>query len=485
MAIVSEQSLSSVSLGVRTNSRRFLTWRNVSAAIPWIVLVLGLIAYHQVYTAYRFDTPVHADAEGYYAYLPSYLIYHDLSFNHIVQYHLIPAYAALGHQPPMYFGFYAQPSGNWLDKYGVGVAILVLPFFAIGHAIARLAHTGGGYSIPEVFAAGTAGIVYACAGLLALRALLRRWFPHWVIAVTLVALTFGTSLFDFATWDSLDSHVFSFFVLALLLLATVRWCERPRSWTRAILIGALCGLMIDIRPTDVVLLIALPLLGVGTRTALRARLHMLGQHKLKLAAIMGCALLLVLPEPVTWHIATGHWLTQPYQDQGFDLLHPHLLDSLISFRPHGLLPYAPVLVIAFAGIVWAWFRRRDIALPVTAAFLIFWYLVSAWYNWAFSDGFGQRGFIDVLPLLALPMACFFASLRARLVRLAAVVVTGLLTTVTCVLMVAYWQYRISGQGIDPPGYATVLAHPHRLFAPPQFPIWLRPTLPKGVADLTQ
>lgn len=478
MAIVGEQSLSSVSPRVRTNLRRFLTWRHVSAAIPWIVFGLGLIAYHQVYTVYRFDTPVHADAEGYYAYLPSYILDHDLSFNYVIQHHLIPAYAALGHQPPLYFGFYSQASGNWLDKYGIGVAALDLPFFLAGHATALVMHQNAdGYSLLEVYTAGVAGLFYTCAGLFALRAVMRRWFPHTVIAVTLVALVFGTSLFNFTTWDPLNSHAFSFFAVALLLLATVRWYERPQSWWWVVLIGVLSGLIVDIRPTDAVLLVMVPLWGVGSIAALRARLRLLRVHALQLLAMAGLALLVFAPEPITWHIATGHWFVQPYQDQGFDFLHPQLLGSLFSFRPHGLLPYAPVLVFAFGGLIWAWFRRRDIALPVTVAFLPFWYLVSAWYDWSFSDGFGQRAFIDILPLLALPMAFFFTSLRGRALRLSAFGAAGLMTAVTCALMLGYWQWRISGEGIDPPGYAAILAHPHRLIGPPQFPSWVLPIIP--------
>ena len=479
MAIVGEQSLPSASLRDRTNLRRLLTWRHASAAIPWMVFALGLIAYHQIYTVYRFDTPVHGDAEGYYAYLPSYLIYHDVSFNDVIKNHIMPTYAALGHQPPSNFGFLNTGTGNHLDRYGIGVAILTLPFFVAGHVVALVAHkNANGYSVPELYISGIAGLAYMCAGLIALRALMRRWFPHAVIAVTLVALTFGTSLFNFATWDPLNSHAFSFFTVALLLLATVRWYEQPRSWLRPLLIGALCGLVVDIRPTDAVLLIAIPLLCIGTVVAVRARLQLLAAHWRQVVVLVAAAAVVFAPQSIVWHIATGHWLTQPYgQDLVFNWLHPNLLGSLFSFRPHGLLPYAPVLAFAFAGLIWAWFRRRDIALPVTVAFLPFWYLVSAWYDWSFSDGFGQRAFIDILPLLALPMAFFFTSLRSRVLRTGAFGVAGLLTAVTCALMLGYWQWRIPGEGIDPPGYAAILAHPHQLIGPPQFPSWLLPTIP--------
>lgn len=461
------------------DARRRATRWPLSAAVPLLILILGLIAYHAIYTRYRVDSPIHGDGEGYYAYLPAYLVHFDPSFNRLVQQHLIPAYAALGHQPPSAFGLSLQSTGNWLDKYGVGEALLLLPFFVVGHALALAKGSiAKGYSGPETLFAGLAALAYTAAGLWLLRALLKRWFPDWAIAVTLLAITLGTSLFSFATWDPLVAHAFSFFIVALLLLLTVRWYEAPQSWGRAVPIGVAAGLLIDVRLTDVVLLAALPLLGIGTVAQMRQRLWLLWQQRLKVAAMLGCLVAVFAPQAITWHIATGHWLIRPYPGENFDFLHPHLIESLVSFRPHGLLPYAPVLLLAFAGLVLAWFRRRDIALPVTVAFLPFWYLVAAWYDWSFADGFGQRAFIDVLPLLALPLTFLYASLHTRLWRTTTVAVSGVMVAVTCALMVAYWQYRIPGDGIDGHGYVSILAHPGQLLAPPDIPSWLRPLAPR-------
>lgn len=467
-------------IGLALDVRRLASGRAVSAAILWLVLILGLIAYHQVYTVYRLDTPIHGDGEGYYAYIPAYLLQHDPSFNTLITRHLIPAYAALGHQPPLYFGFTHEATGNWLDQYGIGTAMLLLPFFAIGHVIIVASGSrAGGYSVPEIFAVGSAAIVYTTAGLLILRAVLRRWFADWAIAVTLVAIVFGTSLFAFSTYDSVISHAFSFFAVSLTLLLALRWYDRPTVW-RAIAVGLTAGLMIDLRLTDIVLLAALPLLGVGSLAALRRRGHLLWERRLDLVAVVGSMVIVFIPQSITWHIATGHWLTWSYHPgQSFDFLHPHLIETLFWFNPHGLLPYAPVLVFAFIGLGVAWVRTRDIALPVTVAFLPFWYIIASWYDWSYSSGFGHRGFIDILPLLAIPMAYLFSSLRGRVLRGVTTAVAVLLTGVTCALMLAYFQYRMSGSGIDPGGYFALLRHPSRVLGPPDIPSWLAPLLQHG------
>ena len=92
---------------------------------------------------------------------PRWFLFHDPGFNALIREHLLPAYAAHGHQQASQFGFSLQPTGNWLDKYGVGEALLLLPCFAIGYAIAALADTAAdGYSNAEVFAVGAAALVY-------------------------------------------------------------------------------------------------------------------------------------------------------------------------------------------------------------------------------------------------------------------------------------------------------------------------------------
>ena len=459
-------ALSALSAG----ARQLKDWWTVSAFVPLAVLVLALLADHQIYTVYRFDGPVHADGEGYYAYLPAYLIYFDPTFKTFIAGSLLPAYAAMGHPRPEVFGFSLQANGNWLDKYGIGSALLMLPFFLVGHAIALATKSAAnGYSSAESVAVALSSIAYVVAGLYALRALLRRWFPDWSVAVTLVAVAFGGGLFVSATWDPAYSHAYSFFAVALALLFTVRWYEKPESWWRIVAVGLSCGLVIDIRLTNGLLLIALPVIGVATLTQARQRAALLWSRRWHVVAGAGAFILALLPQSLVWHLATGDWIVRSYPGESFAFLHPHLIESLLSFKPHGLLPYAPVLILSLVGLALAWLRRRDLAFPVTLAFLPFWYLVSSWWDWSFSSGFGDRAFVDVLPLLAIPLALCVSFSSRRTLRYTSAGSALLLTGVTCVLMVGYWQGRVPGDGVTVDGYFLILGHPHGLALPPVSP----------------
>jgi hypothetical protein len=438
-----------------------------SVLAPLLVLGIGALACVVTYTFYGRHIPVDADGEGYYAYLPAYLLDHDPSFKTVLLRDILPHYAGLGHQPPEAFGFSAQPTGAWLDKYGVGVAILVLPFFAIGHVIALISGvSANGYSRPELFMVGLAALGYTVLGLFALRALLRRWFSDRVVTATLIAITLGTGTIVYLSWAPLVSHDFTFFGVASMLLCAQRWFERPDSWSRAVLLGLAMGVVVAIRLPNVVLLVAVPLLGVGGSTALTTRLKLLRTSASRLAVVASCGLVMLVPQVITWYYATGHLITRPYPGESFDFLHPHLVESLLSFEPHGMIPFYPVLGLAIVGLGVAWFRRRDLALPATIAFLLFWYLVSAWHDWSYSDAFGDRAFIDVAPLLALPLATLFASVRRRWSQLALGGLGAALVAITCAMTIAYMQRRMPDDGIDASGYFQILLHPLQLLKRP-------------------
>src|SRR6185312_5909861 len=113
--------------------------------------------------------------------------------------------------------------------------------------------------------AGLAGLAYVIAGLWILRRLLRRHYSDDITAATLLVLLFGTSLYHYATYDSLWSHAYSFALFAALLerldVADVR---RTRD---AIVIGALAGMMTLVRHPNVLI----PVCFAGAFAASRLR----------------------------------------------------------------------------------------------------------------------------------------------------------------------------------------------------------------------
>ena len=116
-----------------------------------------------------------------------------------------------------------ENTGNYLDKYPVGVAVMALPFFLVAHAgtLILSLHSGvapNGYTDPLYHAAQAfSGLFYGLLGLVILKKLLDKYFSAKVVYLTIILITFGTNLFHYFTYDAVFSHAYSFFLFTLFL----------------------------------------------------------------------------------------------------------------------------------------------------------------------------------------------------------------------------------------------------------------------------
>jgi hypothetical protein len=393
---------------------------------------------------------VKGDGNGYYAYLPGVLLDHDTSFRTLVAARF-PDPSTLGPA-----GLTRQHSGAYLEKYSYGAALIAAPLFAVGHLATREAgQVADGYTSTEEFFAGLGALAAGMIGLLALRSFLGRRFGNEVVTVTLVAMTLGTGLLHWMVYDPLYSHAYSFGAVAVLALVMTRFREAPASWSRAIAMGLAAGLVILLRIPNVVLVGGLALLGVDSRAALVHRITACRANGARVAVAAACALAPLIPQEVLWGRATGHWLASPYVGEGFDWTHPQLA-ALYSWRPHGLLPYAPVLALAVIGLPILWRRHRDWAWAAAAAVVLDTYLLCTWHQWDLGVAFGQRGFVDLVPILAIPFAALVSAVWPTRWRRPVIGVVAVLTATTMLGMLAYWQGRLPHDGASPGNYVTVM-----------------------------
>ncbi len=417
-----------------------------------LVAVVALLGFARLNKPSLPPHVVKGDGEGYYAYLTAYLVDHDASFATLVRRHL---------KTPELVGLsglsYRSDSGRYLDKYSPGEAVLGLPFFVVGHEVAVVrGERADGYSRSEEIAFGLGAIAWGIIGLLALRRLLLRRFGDGPTAAALVCVAFGTSLLHYLAFDSSYSHAFSFAAVSLTLLASVRWRERPASPRRAVELGLAAGLVLCIRPANVVALVPLVLLGVVDRPSLRARARHLRCHWRPGLLAAAASVPLVLANLLAWRFAAGHVLLFSYrQDERFSFLHPQWR-VLYSFRPHGLLPYAPVLFLVAPGLVALWRRAREWFWPVALSLLLQTYLLASWGAWPLGDGFGQRGFVDVGAVLAVPLAALFATVWCSRWRWAVGGLAAAAVLTTMLGTLAYWQDRLPHDGASPRGYLAAV-----------------------------
>lgn len=335
------------------------------------------------------------DIKNYYAYLPAVFIYgdHSLEFTR---------------EDPEFFGdkFWPipTPSGGLVIVTSMGLAILYFPFFLMGHLAAWL--TGvemNGFSPPYAFFLVLSSLFYVIIGLNVLRKVLLRYFSDGITAMTLLAMFFATNLLFYTAFEGPMSHAYNFALFALFMWLTIHWHEKP-GVKNSLMLGLLAGLIVLIRPTNIVLLVFFVLYDVKSFNDLKQRIVFLGR-KYNLVLFMAAAAFLVwLPQMLYWKSVSGHWLYYSYkEEEGFFFGNPQIIRGLFSYRK-GWLLYTPIMVFAFSGIALLWKYRRAFFWPIFLFSVINIYVVLSWWSWWYGGGFGQRAFIESYALLAIPFA---------------------------------------------------------------------------------
>lgn len=332
---------------------------------------------------------VEGDGVGYFSYLHSALVDHDLD---LTDEYAAALAAGVTLNPEHYTTRTA--TGLPADYFPVGPAVLAAPFYAA----ALVAHPGGRplFGPPFTTAFDVASLLF---GLLALAMCLRLTRS----AAAVAALALATPLTYYLVLQPSYSHTFSAFTVSLFTLAW--WSTRGRrgAWGWFAL-GVLGGLMAAVRFQDGPLLLILLLDVPAARW--KAALAVPG-------AVAGFA-----PQLAVDRVLFGGWLPQRPAGQDLAFWPGHYLDVLFSSY-HGLFVWSPVVLVAAAGV--ALCRDRALKAACAFAFLVEVVLNGAAPDWWGGYAFGARRFLDLLPFMAVGLAEVARRVGPR-VRVAAVAV---------------------------------------------------------------
>jgi len=343
------------------------------------------------------------DVISYYGYLPAAFIYHDLTLKF------------MEHPPPDYRGIFwpgTAPNGGKVFKFSMGLAFLYLPFFTLGHLAAGIiGEIQDGYSPSYCFFLILGTVFYVILGLVLLRKILLRYFNDGVVALTTLSVFLGTNLLNYSTDDALMSHAYLFTLNIFLLYFVMEWHKMP-SWKNSAYLGLIAGLIILVRPSDIVSLLIIFLYGIYSFKTLKEKFYLAKQNMLRLLLIALCILIVFLPQMLYWKWNTGHWLFYSYFGEKFYFNHPHIADVLFSFRK-GWLLYTPIMSFALIGLflLKRYVKEIAIALPVFVVINI--WVIASWWSWWYGGSFGNRPFIDSYGLLAIPLAGFYSFLTGK------------------------------------------------------------------------
>lgn len=409
----------------------------ISRHIILLIAFAALFAYAFVYINKYSTVPIRSDGEGYYAYLPSYLIYRDPTMKRVagIEYK----------QGSHLFGMHRMPAtGFYLDKYPIGEAILLLPFFLAGHCLSLIfGYPANGYSFFYQYSAGLAGLFYMVLGLFFLKKTLKRHFSDTITLITLFTTVFATNLFHYGTYDSIFSHAFSFFLFSVFIFLIPGWYKNPSSYKKTVLLGITSGLIALVRIPDGLVLLFLPLWGING-SGIKERFAFFIRNIRHLVLLCAVAMLVFLPQLFIWKYATNKWLIMPYVHEWFDFLSPHVFDVLFSVRK-GLFFWSPILFFAVAGLWYLRRNAREFFIPIVIYLPLNLYIISSWHIWWYGGSFGHRAFVESYALLALPMAAFYDTVLnswRRPGKYAVMALTVFFTALSLLTMVQYWRGEI-------------------------------------------
>jgi hypothetical protein len=123
----------------------------------------------------RTEAAISWDVSGYYWYLPSVFIYHDIKHQAFKD-SIINKYHPADNFPQ---GMKLE-NGNYVMKYSSGMALMYLPFFLAAHVSAGpLRYPADGFSKPYQFAIQFGGLLIAIIGLWYFRKLLLNYYSSY------------------------------------------------------------------------------------------------------------------------------------------------------------------------------------------------------------------------------------------------------------------------------------------------------------------
>jgi len=344
----------------------------------------------------RWNSLIRDDAKGYYAYLPAVFIYQDLSFSF---YDTVEN--SKYHYDKLEYDYRYTYKGGVVNKYYVGTAIAEMPFFLLAHILSKsLGYPNDGYSKIYWILIGYAAIFYMLLGLFFLAKILQLYELRDIwISIVLFSITLGTHLFYYTSFEPGMSHVYSFAFVSWFMFLVKKYFVKPEE-VSVILIAALIGIIILIRPVNGLVALMIPFLA-GSWNTLKAGFQFLIKKRL-FGLIIGIFVILVIVsiQLIIYKIQTGFYIVYSYSQEGFNFLDSHFIDILFSYKK-GLFLYTPLTFVSLIGGYFMYKKSKYELFTLLVFFSILTYVMSSWWNWWYGGSFSARVYVEYLPIFAI------------------------------------------------------------------------------------
>jgi Tfp pilus assembly protein PilF len=380
------------------------------------------------------------DDTGYYAFLRSTFIDGDLDFFNE------RGYAHAGK---------INSTGYVFNNWQMGQAILFLPFFLIGHALAHLYQSLGypittdGYSAPYYISTAVASATYLFAGLIFIYRTLRMFTRKRVSMLATLSIWLASPLIYFSFIRQRMAHTSEFFLVAVLIYIWIRF-RQSRSPLYYAVIGTILGLLCMTRVINISFfaLFAVDLLWEFRWDWKENPARAVKKVSILAGALGGGFLLTMLPQIYCWYQLNGvpfpprHMKFAGEGLAGFSLgpLFENIYTLFLNAK-WGLLYSMPLAVLGMVGLFLKDDFFRDLR-PGLLAYLAGIFGIILLYP-EDSASYGHRHLISALPVLALGLGALiqrFSGNRSNKINIAPVIVCLIAVLAQFFMLV---QYKVS------------------------------------------
>jgi hypothetical protein len=235
------------------------------------------------------------------------------------------------------------------------------------------------------------------------RKTLLLWFSDLTVALTLLALAFGTNLFYMVTLDYQLQPILLFSLYAMAVFLSAKWHEQPTQ-TYAVLLALGLGMIILLQPTGMFSLLIPVLWGVHDKASWKSKLLLIRNNVRQFCIFIACLAVLVLPPVLFWKISPGDIPVLSFKLPGmFYSFSTWLWNDLFSFD-HGWLIYTPIMVFALTGFYLISDKFRPFFYSLFFLFFIELFMESSWSLLGETPVFGQVAFVPFYAILSIPFA---------------------------------------------------------------------------------
>jgi len=306
-----------------------------------------------------------------------------------------------------------MPTGYVFNNWQIGQAILYLPFFLAGHAVANVLNGVGipvsidGYSFPYYMSSALAAHVYMFAGLLILFNLLKNHYSKVVSFISTLGIWLGSSLIYYTFIRQRMAHVPEFFSATLFLVVWLK--DRKSNFSNPpVLAAILLAFLSTIRLTN----IAYILIYLIDWFLLRYKIKNLASEKIEdikyFLTFSGVFLLGFLPQLFVWQKINGvpfpKHITGMASDsiEGFNLQkYINRLTDIFIGEDWGIIYSMPLMLLAVYGL---FFLKSVIAESKPGIVVFFTFLLAISVIFPAPDAYGERYLFPTIPLLAFGLA---------------------------------------------------------------------------------